>query len=625
MENTEAEMGLEFHKTINEIPKQEAVQEVLVKAANTSSSEFNITIATGSITITKLPGNSNANLTTVMTPTSAAETTSSATNAATMNTTIPTNTTIIPKNTTATPPTTTVTPPTTTVTPTNTTATPTNTTDTSPTTTDTPPTTTVTPPTTTITPPTTTVTPTTTTDTPTNTTYTLLTTTVTPPTATVTTINTTVTPPTTTVTSAVTTVTLATTTATPATTTVTPATTTVSTPPTTTEAPAPIFVLAAVVVEPFVPELNDRDSQPFKVLERKVTFMYDVIYRAQFGLLFIRSFVIAFRPAAARTRMEQTEAEMGIEFNKSTPIVEIPKQEDVQEVLIKAVNTSSNEFNITIESDSIKITQTPANPTAITIITSPTPTSALTNASTTTSSETAPATNATSTKNTTISPSTTSTSALTNASTTTSSETAPATNAITTKTTTISPSTTSASALTNASTTTSSETAPATNAITTEATTTSPSTTASTTTTSATTAEATRVKRVTFRSAGEKFTSDLLNPSSAAFMERAAVIKSTLEPLYRRPFPSFRSLTVVSFSNGSIINNMDLTFALVSIPNNTEIAKVLTTASPNITAFNIDVNSIFVEGSQISSGVSHKISLITASCMVLSWLLSSQQ
>ncbi|CAG5929252.1 unnamed protein product [Menidia menidia] len=147
----------------------------------------------------------------------------------------------------------------------------------------------------------------------------------------------------------------------------------------------------------------------------------------------------------------------------------------------------------------------------------------------------------------------------------------------------------------------------------------------STTTTSATTAEATRVKRVTFRSAGETFTSDLLNPSSAVFMERAAVIKSTLEPLYRRPFPSFRSLTVVSFSNGSIINNMDLTFALVSIPNNTEIAKVLTTASPNITAFNIDVNSIFVEGSQISSGVSHKISLITASCMVLSWLLSSQQ
>ncbi|XP_040886736.1 uncharacterized protein LOC121176748 [Toxotes jaculatrix] len=144
--------------------------------------------------------------------------------------------------------------------------------------------------------------------------------------------------------------------------------------------------------------------------------------------------------------------------------------------------------------------------------------------------------------------------------------------------------------------------------------------------TTTTTAEAQTIRRMTFRSVGETFTSDLLSPSSAAFQSRASVIKSTLEPFYKQAFSTFRSLTVIFFSNGSIINTMDLTFASTSVPNNTQIANVLVNAAANITAFNIETTSISVDGTQVSSGVSHKISLITACCLVLmSWLLSSQQ
>nr|XP_061817464.1 mucin-2-like [Nerophis lumbriciformis] len=123
----------------------------------------------------------------------------------------------------------------------------------------------------------------------------------------------------------------------------------------------------------------------------------------------------------------------------------------------------------------------------------------------------------------------------------------------------------------------------------------------------------------------ETFTSDLLNQSSAAFVDRARIIKTTLEPFYSRAFSSFNSLTATSFSNGSIINNMDLRFTSGSVPNNTAIGNVLIAAAPNITAFNVNTTSIFVNGMQVSSGASHLTSIIGASCLgLLSWLLSCQ-
>ncbi|XP_077357380.1 uncharacterized protein LOC144004225 [Festucalex cinctus] len=129
-----------------------------------------------------------------------------------------------------------------------------------------------------------------------------------------------------------------------------------------------------------------------------------------------------------------------------------------------------------------------------------------------------------------------------------------------------------------------------------------------------------------FTSAGETFTSDLLNQSSAAFINRAAIIKTTLEPLYKVTFSSFKDLTATSFSNGSIINNMDLRFASDLVPSNNAIARVLINAAPNITAFNVNTSSIFVDGILVSSGASQEMSLITAcGMMLLSWLLARQQ
>ncbi|XP_018546056.1 gamete and mating-type specific protein A-like [Lates calcarifer] len=182
----------------------------------------------------------------------------------------------------------------------------------------------------------------------------------------------------------------------------------------------------------------------------------------------------------------------------------------------------------------------------------------------------------------------------------------------------------------NSTTASSTTAAPTTSKSTTAAPTTSKSTTAAPTTSKSTTAAPTTLalttRRVVFRSVLDTFTSDLANPSSAAFKNRASMIKGQLEPLYQTEFPSsFRSLKVVEFSNGSIFNKMDLSFISTSVPNNTQIASVLIKAASNVTGFDIEGSSIFVDGTP-SSGVSHKISLFTASCLVLlSWLLSSQQ
>ncbi|XP_049425167.1 gamete and mating-type specific protein A-like [Epinephelus fuscoguttatus] len=167
--------------------------------------------------------------------------------------------------------------------------------------------------------------------------------------------------------------------------------------------------------------------------------------------------------------------------------------------------------------------------------------------------------------------------------------------------------------------------APTTAAATTAAPTTAAPTTAAPTTAAPTTAAPTTVARLTFRSVRDTFTNDLLNSSSAAFMNRATMIVNQLTPIFQREFPTgFKSLNVVSFSNGSIINTVDSVFESTSAPNDTQIVSALTSASA-VTTFDIETSSITVNGIS-SSGVSHKISLVTACCLVLlSWLLSSQQ
>ncbi|XP_037614766.1 bypass of stop codon protein 1-like [Sebastes umbrosus] len=301
----------------------------------------------------------------------------------------------------------------------------------------------------------------------------------------------------------------------------------------------------------------------FKTLEANVVAVLTVIYRTQFGAIFIRIYVIEFRQAVARTRMGNTELVLGIEFNQTASASEIPQTNVVAETLVDAVSNNSTS-NLLFVATSIEATQ--GNVTTA-----------------------APSLNTTTTA---ISPAATTTTSAATTATTTSTTTAAATTA----------STTTATAATTTTTTT------------------------TTTTSVTTTAEAMTTRRLIFRSAGETFTSDLQNPSSAAFTRRASIIKTMIEPLYQEAFPSFRTLMVLFFSNGSIINHSDLTFLSTSVPNGTQIIDVLVGAASNITAFNIDTTSISVDGIQVSSGVSHKIRLITASFLVLlSWLLSSQQ
>ncbi|XP_029311133.1 salivary glue protein Sgs-3-like [Cottoperca gobio] len=173
--------------------------------------------------------------------------------------------------------------------------------------------------------------------------------------------------------------------------------------------------------------------------------------------------------------------------------------------------------------------------------------------------------------------------------------------------------------------------APTTAAPTTAAPTIAAPTTAAPTTAAATTAAPTTIalitSRVTFRSVESTFTSDLLNPSSEAFKARATMINEQLTPVFQTTFPStFKSLEVVSFSNGSVFTTMDLSFVSTNVPNTTQIANTLINAASSVVGFDIEGSSIDVNGISSSGVVSHKISLVTASCLVLlSWLLSSQQ
>ncbi|XP_023202477.1 mucin-5AC-like, partial [Xiphophorus maculatus] len=382
-------------------------------------------------------------------------------------------------------------------------------------------------------------------------------------------------------------------------------TTLVTTTTTTTQAPPPVFVVAATVVEPFVEELNDRSSVQFKALEVKVIAVYDIIYSARYGILFIRSFIISFKPAFTRFRMNGTQAEVGVEFNKTTPAETIPKAEDVQATLKEAVNNPNITLNVTFDVNSIQIISVPATSAPV----------VLQNTTTTTNGTTANITTG-------VATTTPGTSTASNATTTTN-ETAAN---ITTGVAITKPGMSTAS---NATTTINGTTAN----ITTGVATTKPGTsTASKATTAAVTTITTKtttvvqtVRQLTFRSPGETFTADLLDSTSTAFKNRAALLKSTLEPYYKQSFSSFSDLTVKSFRSGSIINEMELRFVSASAPTGSEIAQVLVKAASNITAFTIDAASIFVDGTQVSSGVSHKISLIMAFCMVLlSWMLSSQ-
>lgn len=60
-----------------------------------------------------------------------------------------------------------------------------------------------------------------------------------------------------------------------------------------------------------------------------------------------------YRRALARTRVDNTEAEVGIEFNNTASQAQIPQADTVVQTLVNAVSNSSNTFNISIVASTI--------------------------------------------------------------------------------------------------------------------------------------------------------------------------------------------------------------------------------------------------------------------------------
>ncbi|XP_051285172.1 uncharacterized protein LOC127379519 isoform X13 [Dicentrarchus labrax] len=137
-----------------------------------------------------------------------------------------------------------------------------------------------------------------------------------------------------------------------------------------TAAPSPVVLLTATLQEPFVEELNNRSSAEYRNLERQVLAICDFIFSERFGLLFIRTFVIQFRP-----QMGNIQAEVGLEFNNTASPDRIPQADVVAETLRVAVNNASNTFNLSIDPASIKVirstTTTRPRTTGITAAPSP--------------------------------------------------------------------------------------------------------------------------------------------------------------------------------------------------------------------------------------------------------------
>ncbi|XP_027894677.1 cell wall protein DAN4-like isoform X1 [Xiphophorus couchianus] len=390
--------------------------------------------------------------------------------------------------------------------------------------------------------------------------------------------------------------------------------------------PAPVFYVGVVVYEPFDEDLKDNNTQTFKDLAKRIVAVYDMLYRKAFGALFVRSYVISFRVSlTSRIRMNVTEVEVGVEFNQTTPLVELPRNEEVQKTLSDAIDKSNNNtiMDVPFSPGSVQIIRTPlptTPPTTNSTDTTISPNSTATTAVNPTTNTTTPSTEVNSTTNTT----TPSTAVNPTTNTTTPSTAVNPTTNTTTPSAAVNPTTNTTTPSTEVNPTTNTTT-PST-AVNPTTKTTAPSTAVNPTTKTTPTVEATVTRKVTFRSLGETFTTDLLNPSSAAFKNRAALLKSNLEPLFQRTFSTLRDFTVTSFSNGSIINNMNLKFSAAFVPSNIQIAEVLLKAALNVTDFNIETASFLVDDIQVSSGVSHNISLITAlSLVLLSWLLSNQQ
>ncbi|XP_055794973.1 mucin-5AC-like [Salvelinus fontinalis] len=152
----------------------------------------------------------------------------------------------------------------------------------------------------------------------------------------------------------------------PATTTTTPTTTT-STTITTTAHLQPAPLVSFVIQQVFVEALNDPQSTQFQELAVTITAVFDVIYKAKYGIFFIRTTVLGFRPIF-RSRMDaETQAEVQLVFNE-TSTQSVPEVTDISNTLKEAVtnpNITFGNLSVDVTTVTVKVPTTNANTTTM--------------------------------------------------------------------------------------------------------------------------------------------------------------------------------------------------------------------------------------------------------------------
>ncbi|XP_064878063.1 integumentary mucin C.1-like isoform X1 [Oncorhynchus nerka] len=174
-----------------------------------------------------------------------------------------------------------------------------------------------------------------------------------------------------------------TTTTTNAPTTTTTHTTTTSTTTTTTTAhlqPAPL--VSFVIQQVFVEALNDPQSTQFQELAITITAVFDVIYKAKYGILFIRTIVLGFTPIFHSRMDAETQAEVQLVFNE-TSTQSVPEVTDISNTLKEAVANPNITFgNLSVDVTTI-IVQVPTTNNNTTTTATPVITTAIITTTTT--------------------------------------------------------------------------------------------------------------------------------------------------------------------------------------------------------------------------------------------------
>ncbi|XP_036814201.1 integumentary mucin C.1-like isoform X2 [Oncorhynchus mykiss] len=385
-----------------------------------------------------------------------------------------------------------------------------------------------------------------------------------------TTVSRTTSPLSTTSTASTTTTNATTTTTTPITTTST-ATTTTATTTTTTAHLQPAPLVSFVIQQVFVEALNDPQSTQFQELAITITAVFDVIYKAKYGILFIRTIVLGFTPIFHSRMDAETQAEVQLVFNE-TSTQSVPELTDIRNTLKEAV-TNPNDFfgNLSVDVTTIIVKAAPAT-SSVPPTTSVTTTVAGTTTTTTGESVTVPAT-------------------------------VPTTRPTTTTTTYVAPTTTVSRKKLPLSTTSTASTT------TTNAPTTTTTHTTTTSTTTTTTAHLQPAPLVSFV-IQQVFVEALNDPKSTQFQELAITITAVFDVIYKAKYGILFIRTIVLGFTPIFHSRMDaetqaevqLVFnqtSTQSVPEVTDIRDTLkeAVANPNITFGNIsvDVTTIIVQ------------------------------